>query len=75
MKVNIYSIDMFDNYTYEFSTITELNCSQTVLVVATNKGLLNKIDKHKRNYVWFNKLVNWKGFKATNIVGLKASYK
>jgi hypothetical protein len=74
-KINIYSIDMFDNYNYEFTTITNNNCSQTIINIINSSNLTSKVDEYKKNYVWFDKLINHNIFKHTNIIGLKASYK
>lgn len=73
-KINIYSIDIYNNYIYEFSCLTKLNCRQKVIKSVINMTSINNIKSHNKNYIWLNKIINHHSLKGKNIIGFKASY-
>ena len=75
-KINIYSIDIYNNHIYECSTITKLNCRQTQMKFVSNNNLLSSVLQSTNRMVYFNKAINDKSiFKNSNVVKLYASYK
>ena len=77
-KVSIYSQNNYPNkdIIYEFSTLTELNCSQSIMKFVADIGQIKNVKVHKGNNVYFNDpITDNKTFRNNRVIRIYASYK